>query len=113
MYESRRFMDAYGFAWQVCEIGPAGYRLADVPADVGGPRAEASSRGLLYFFSRGTTLTLRDYPANWDELSWTELDVLRGRAEVLGSDTPIRLQALATSGTSRGVDRTGVASTSR
>jgi hypothetical protein len=65
-----RFLDAFGFAWHVTEL-PS--RLADLP-------------GNLYFFSRGNTLRLRDYPAQWEAMSWRELEALRIRAEVLSSD---------------------------
>jgi hypothetical protein len=86
MQDARRFIDRHGFSWQVCELwsavsAPLPY-LGDAPA---------SSRGWLYFFSRGTTLVLREYPAGWEELTWIELEQLRERAQVLGSDTAIRL----------------------
>lgn len=87
MQDARRFIDRFGFSWQVCELWAAvgvGRRpqLADVDATTG---------GWLYFFSRGTTLVLRDYPAGWEELSWPDLETLRERAQVLGSDTTIRI----------------------
>lgn len=87
VHESRRFIDTYGFSWQVCELWPLsprgrGVQLADEPL----------ARGWLYFFSRGTTLVLRDYPVSWEELSWSDLDTLRRQAQILGSDTVIRLQ---------------------
>lgn len=66
-----RFLDALGFAWHVTELPSGG--LADLP-------------GSLYFFSRGTTRRLREYPAHWEELSWRELEALSVRAEVLSSD---------------------------
>ncbi|MBC7897861.1 MAG: hypothetical protein H7066_20745 [Cytophagaceae bacterium] len=66
-----RFLDAFGFAWHVTELPSNG--VADLP-------------GNLYFFSRGNTLRLRDYPAHWDDLSWRELESLRVRADVLSSD---------------------------
>jgi len=88
MQDARRFIDRHGFSWQVCEL------WSTVPA----PRtylgdAPSPSRGWLYFFSRGTTLVLREYPTGWDELTWLELEQLRERAEVLGCDTAIRLPA--------------------
>ena len=87
MHESRRYIDSYGFSWQVCELWPLGSRGRGVQlAD------EAPARGWLYFFSRGTTLVLRDYPASWDDLAWSDLENLRRQAQVLGSDTAIRLQ---------------------
>ena len=87
MQDARRFIDRYGFSWQVCEVWTAGLPQRRVPlADV------APSRdGWLYFFSRGTTLVLRDYPVGWYELPAPELEGLQERAQVLGSDTAIRL----------------------
>jgi hypothetical protein len=66
-----RFLDAYGSAWRVLELSPTS--LADVP-------------GSLYFFSRGSTLRLLQYPADWDTLDWAQLDGLRTKAEVLSRD---------------------------
>jgi hypothetical protein len=66
-----RFLDGNGYVWHVTELSP-------------GDAADA--RGCLYFFSRGCTLRLRAYPADWEGLGWRELDVLRYRAEVLSSD---------------------------
>ncbi len=88
MSDARRFIDRYGFSWQVCELWS--------PVDRDGARrmadaAMSGTEGWLYFFSRGTTLVLRDYPAAWDELGWQELERLLERAQVLGSDTTIRL----------------------
>ena len=65
-----RFLDAFGFAWHVTEL-PS--KLADLP-------------GSLYFFARGNTLRLREYPTHWEDMSWRELEALRTRAEVLSSD---------------------------
>lgn len=91
MHEARRFTDRFGFAWQVCELvselnSPPPSRGAVLRADDAPP-----DDGWLYFFSRGTTLVLRDYPRAWWECSWRELEALRERARVLGSDTTIRL----------------------
>lgn len=87
MQDARRFIDRYGFSWQVCEL------WSDAPAAIEGVLADVAppSRGWLYFFSRGTTLVLHEYPVGWDELTWQELEVLRERARVLGSDTAIRV----------------------
>jgi len=80
----RRFIDSTGFAWQVCEVAAGDPRpLADRPT----PPA------WLYFFSRGTTLVLRDFPREWEALSWRELEGLRRRADVLGSDSVVRVPA--------------------
>jgi len=89
MLDARRFTDAQGFSWQVCELWSAASNAADSAtfADV----APARGWGWLYFFSRGTTLVLRDYPVGWQELTWGELEQLRLRARVLWSDTTIRV----------------------
>jgi hypothetical protein len=88
MSDARRFIDRYGFSWQVCELwSPVERGLARGLAD----GAPTGNDGWLYFFSRGTTLVLRDYPPAWDELGWMELERLLERAQVLGSDTTIRL----------------------
>jgi hypothetical protein len=82
---ARRFIDAYGFSWQVWELSAAEGRSDQTV----GRRSEG--RGWLYFFSRGTTLVLRDYVREWASLSWEELDALRLQAQVLGSDTTVRV----------------------
>ncbi|MFN8665674.1 MAG: hypothetical protein U0164_00615 [Gemmatimonadaceae bacterium] len=96
---ARRFTDRYGFSWQVCELPHAREEMttalrtrADPPAD-----APARDAGELYFFARGTTLVLRDYPREWSEMTPRELEQLRGGARILGIDatTPIPRQALA------------------
>jgi hypothetical protein len=89
MYDARRFIDRHGFAWQVCELWSA----AELPGRTPLADAAAPVGGWLYFFSRGTTLVLRDYPRAWGELPWGELEALRERAQVLGSDTSIRVPA--------------------
>ncbi|MGQ0647739.1 MAG: hypothetical protein ACT4P7_09200 [Gemmatimonadaceae bacterium] len=66
-----RFLDGHGFAWHVTELSPR--NLADVS-------------GCLYFFSRGSTLRLTSYPADWEDLGWPELEALRARADVLSRD---------------------------
>lgn len=88
MRGTRRFIDAIGFHWQVCGIpqgvGEGSATLA-IPADRGAIPVS------LYFFSRGTTLVLREHRGDWESLSWEELDELRRTAEVLGSDSIVRL----------------------
>ena len=97
MHGVRRFIDRVGFSWQVCELGAplaAPTSLAAPAFDAGGREPGAGTTpGWLYFLSRGTTLVLRDYPSTWDELSWRELEALRERAVLLGSDTPMRVAA--------------------
>lgn len=85
MSGARRFVDAYGFSWQVWELS-ANEGRADLTVD-----GRTGGQGWLYFFSRGTTLVLRDYSPEWTSLSWEELDALRGQAQVLGSDTAVRI----------------------
>jgi hypothetical protein len=66
---SCRFIDSFGFEWQAHEV--AAVRSA--------PTRESH---VLYFFSRGATRVLREYPADWAQLSWVELEDLcaQGRA---------------------------------
>lgn len=85
MSAARRFIDAYGFSWQVWELSAREAR----PGQTVDRRPDG--RGWLYFFSRGTTLVLRDYVREWASLSWEELDALRVQAQVLGSDTTVRV----------------------
>lgn len=87
MHGVRRFIDRVGFSWQVCELSSAHH---DHPS-AGPPASDAEPPGALYFLSRGTTLVLRDYPPAWAELTWRELEALRERAALLGSDTPMRV----------------------
>lgn len=83
MQGSRRFIDSTGFSWQVWEIASRA-RSTTLAGHVPSP-------GWLYFFSRGTTLVLRRFPRDWEALSWGELEELRRDAEVLGSDSEVRL----------------------
>lgn len=89
MHGIRRFIDRVGFSWQVCELSSVVH--ADPQPDTASSGGRAS--GGLYFLSRGTTLVLRDYPPAWADLTWRELEALRERAALLGSDTPTRLAA--------------------
>lgn len=88
MHGVRRFIDRVGFSWQVCELSSAHHDPLAATASNG-----TDAQGALYFLSRGTTLVLRDYPPTWAELSWRELEALRERAALLGSDTPMRVTA--------------------
>lgn len=96
---ARRFTDRYGFSWQVCELPHAREEMSPALAARADPPADAPARdaGELYFFARGTTLVLRDYPREWSEMTPRELEQLRGGARILGIDatTPIPRQALA------------------
>ena len=81
MSVSRRFSDSFGFQWQVCEVVPRKRREADAPGIVA-----SDGRGSLYFFSRQTTRVLREYPPGWDLLTWSELEDLCARAQLMGVD---------------------------
>lgn len=76
MGSSRRFVDSYGFAWQALEIAR---ELSALDAD-----------SWLYFLSRGTTRRLRAYPSEWSAMSWSDLEDLCTRAEVVGADAGLR-----------------------
>jgi len=45
----------------------------------------------LYFFSRGATRVLHEYPTNWTELSWAELEDLCAQARAVHRDGRIDL----------------------
>ena len=76
---SRHFVDSFGFSWQALEIT----RDSTSP----GPQ---ESDSWLYFLSRGTTRRLRSYPGEWATLSWSDLEDLCTRAEVVGTDAGSR-----------------------
>lgn len=76
MGASRQFVDSFGFSWQVLEIVP------DAPA--------RAADNWLYFLSRGTTRRLRSYPGEWAGMSWSDLEDLCTRAEVVGTDAGSR-----------------------
>ncbi|MEW5916635.1 MAG: hypothetical protein AB1762_09525 [Gemmatimonadota bacterium] len=69
MSSSCRFIDSFGFEWQAHEV--AAMRAAST-----------GESHVLYFFSRGATRVLSEYPADWAQRSWAELEDLcaRGRA---------------------------------
>jgi hypothetical protein len=75
---SRNFIDSFGFSWQALEI-----------SDSASPEPE-SADSWLYFLSRGTTRRLRSFPGEWSNLSWTDLEDLCTRAEVVGTDAGSR-----------------------
>lgn len=82
MSASRQFVDSFGFSWQALEI---------VPAGAGAQESEQDR--WLYFLSRGTTRRLRAFPREWSALTWSDLEDLCTRAEVVGSDagfSPVR-----------------------
>lgn len=64
-----RFIDSFGFEWQAYEV-------------LDPKTAAKDARRVLYFFSRGAARALDDFPADWETLSWAELEDLcaQGRA---------------------------------
>jgi hypothetical protein len=78
MSASRNFIDSFGFSWQALEIN-------DSPSP--DPKGTYS---WLYFLSRGTTRRLRSFPFEWSTMSWTDLEDLCTRAEVVGTDAGSR-----------------------
>ena len=82
MAVNRQFVDSFGFSWQAVEI------TRDT-ATVEGPTSDS----WLYFLSRGTTRRLRAFPVDWFAMTWTDLEDLCTRAEVVGTDAgskPVR-----------------------
>ena len=61
---SRKFVDAEGVHWQVCELSE------DSSA------SELQLGGWLYFFSRDSTRSLAAYPADWSMMDWPGLERL-------------------------------------
>ena len=85
MQQGLRFLDSFGFRWQVVEIGDqTGPR-----ASVGDANVESGGSGRLYFISRGRTRVLRTYPAQWSQLAWAELEDLCAHAATLGADNDV------------------------
>ena len=80
MGASRQFVDSFGFSWQALEI----VRDAIVR------NAQVTSDNWLYFLSRGTTRRLNAYPRDWESMSWSDLEDLCSRAEVVGTDAGSR-----------------------
>ena len=79
MGASRQFVDSFGFSWQAVEITREGATVE-----------EPTSDNWLYFLSRGTTRRLRSFPDEWFAMSWTSLEDLCTRAEVVGTDAGSR-----------------------
>ena len=80
MGASRQFLDSFGFSWQALEIA----------REVTALSAQRAADSWLYFLSRGTTRRLRAYPRDWAGMSWTDLEDLCSRAEVVGTDAGAR-----------------------
>ena len=76
MGASRQFVDSFGFSWQALEIA----------RDVIVRNAQVTTDNWLYFLARGTTRRLRGYPRDWASMSWSDLEDLCSRAEVVGTD---------------------------
>jgi hypothetical protein len=76
--QTSRFIDSSGFLWQIMEVPRTDAR--GLPVEV------ADLSGWLYFFSRGCTMVLHDYPADWNDLDWVGMDKLRTRATVMSDD---------------------------
>ena len=75
---SRNFIDSFGFSWQALEISES-------------PTTDPTgANSWLYFLSRGTTRRLRSFPGEWSAMSWTDLEDLCTRAEVVGTDAGSR-----------------------
>jgi len=82
--QSLRFLDSFGFHWQVVEIArEEATQLTMLHSD------DANPRGWLYFISRGWTRVIRDYPAEWPGLGWAELEDLCAAAVPLGGDSVV------------------------
>jgi hypothetical protein len=77
---SRPFIDSFGYSWQAWEVGREDSPRTD--GALGGHEVG----GRLYFFCRGTTRVLKDFPADWQRATWAELEDLCARAAILGAD---------------------------
>lgn len=80
MGANRQFLDSFGFSWQALEIARDATALS----------TQRASDSWLYFLSRGTTRRLRSYPRDWASMSWSDLEDLCSRAEVIGTDAGAR-----------------------
>ena len=80
MGASRQFVDSFGFSWQALEIA----------RDVIVRNAQVTTDSWLYFLARGTTRRMRGYPRDWASMSWSDLEDLCSRAEVVGTDAGSR-----------------------
>lgn len=78
---SRQFVDSFGFSWQALEIVRDLLRTDE---------QTMIADSWLYFLSRGTTRRLRSYPRDWAAMSWSDLEDLCTRAEVVGADVGAR-----------------------
>jgi len=70
-----RFIDSFGFEWQAHEVAV--------------PKQAQQEKKVLYFFSRGEARVLNDFPHNWAERSWTELEDLCAAGRSVRRDGPV------------------------
>jgi hypothetical protein len=75
---SCRFIDSFGFEWQAHEVA--------VPK-----QTRQREQKVLYFFSRGATRVLNEFPAEWSILSWADLEDLCAQARAVHRDGPVDL----------------------
>jgi hypothetical protein len=75
---SCRFIDSFGFEWQAHEVA--------VPK-----QARERERKVLYFFSRGATRVLSEFPTDWAQLSWADLEDLCAQGRAVHRDGPVDL----------------------
>ncbi len=71
-----RFIDSFGFEWQAHEVA--------VPKPA--PRHEGK---VVYFFSRGETRVLSEYPRDWEQLQWADLEDLCAQGRSVRRDGPV------------------------
>ena len=74
-----RFIDSFGFEWQAYEVATAR------------PMSRQQEKRVLYFFSRGATRVLSDYPSDWPQLSWVDLEDLCAQGRTVHRDGPVDL----------------------
>lgn len=74
---SCRFIDSFGFEWQAHEVAV--------------PKTARQTARVLYFFSRGATRVLDDYPADWARFSWADLEDLCAQARAVHRDGMVDL----------------------
>jgi hypothetical protein len=71
-----RFIDSFGFEWQAYEV------VVSKPSPL-------EDRRVLYFFSRGSTRALEDFPRHWENLGWADLEDLCAQARAVYRDGPV------------------------
>lgn len=73
MSSSCRFIDSFGFEWQAHEVAAT-------------KSATQREKHVLYFFSRSATRVLSEYPADWAQRTWVDLEDLCARARAVHRD---------------------------